>query len=521
MAATIAELLAARTADAGDRVFLRFAAHERSYAGFSADVASLAGGLRALEVGRGDLVAVLLPNCPELVLAWFALAHLGAVHAPVNTAFRGPGLRHALGLTEARVLVVDETLLDPLAAVAGELPALTTLIVRGDAQRAARDFPRHRVVAFGEVADAAPVERVEVDEQELGMLLFTSGTTGRSKACMLSHRFVVRQAQLFVEHLELRREDVLYCPFPLFHADAAVFTVAPALVLGATAALGERFSVRGFWPEIRALGATVFDFMGATLTMLHKQEPRADDAENPVRLGWGVPMPEFADAFERRFDLKLVEVYGLSDAGIVAYHPLDAPRRGACGRPVPPFEVKLLDEAGAEVPTGAVGEIAIRAHEPSVLMQGYFGMPERTLETFKDLWLHTGDLARFDADRYLHFVGRRKEVIRRRGENISAFEVEEVVEAHPAVREAAAYGVPSELTEEDVMVAVVLRDGAEVAAAELRAFCAERMARHMLPRYVDFVASLPRTPTEKVEKFKLVERGVTATTHDLEPGGRA
>jgi crotonobetaine/carnitine-CoA ligase len=472
-------------------------------------------------VRRADLVAVLLPNCPEFALTWFATGRLGAVHAPINTAFRGPGLRHAIDVTRAAVLVVDEALLEAVAGVAAELPSLTTLVVRGDASRAAGALPRHRVVAFDELVAAPPVAPVPVDDQELAMLLFTSGTTGRSKGCMLSHRFVIRHAELFVEHLRLRSDDVLYCPFPLFHADAAVFTVAPALVLGATAALGERFSVRRFWPEVRAFGATVFDFMGATLTMLHKQEPRPDDADNPARLGWGVPMPEFADAFERRFDVELVEVYGLTDAGIVAYHPLEAPRRGACGRPVQPFEVKLLDESGAEVPAGTVGEIAMRAHEPSVLMQGYFGMPEHTLETFRDLWLHTGDLARFDEDGWLHFVGRRKDVIRRRGENISAFEIEEVLEAHPAVREAAAYGVPSELTEEDVMVAVVLRDGAALEAQELSAFCAERMARHTLPRYVDFVPSLPRTPTEKVEKFRLVERGVSATTHDLEPGGRA
>jgi crotonobetaine/carnitine-CoA ligase len=521
MGGTVAGRLRLRAATHAERDFLRFPDARFSYADAWRRTELTAAGLRGLGIERGDLVAVLLPNCPEFVFVWFALAHLGAVHAPINTAFRGPGLRHAVDLTGAAVVIVDESLLGGLEEIAGELGGVETIVVRGDAAAAAARFPTRRVVGLAELEPAPLGDEAPVDDDDLAMLLFTSGTTGRSKGCMLSHRFLARQGELFARHLALREDDVLYCPFPLFHADAAVFTVAPALELGATAALGARFSVSGFWDEIRDLGATVFDFMGATLTMLHKQPPRPDDAANPVRLGWGVPMPDFADEFERRFDLRLVEVYGLSDAGIPVYHPLDAPRRGACGRPVEPFDVRLLDPRGHEVEAGEVGEIAIRANEPSLLMQGYFGMPERTLETFRDLWLHTGDLGRFDADGYLYFVGRQKEVIRRRGENISAFEVEEVLESHPAVREAAAFGVPSELTEEDVMAAVVLVDGASLTAPELIEHCAGRMARHMLPRYVDFVTALPRTPTEKVEKFKLVERGVTASTHDLQPGGRA
>ena len=520
MTATICQQLLRRAAEDGEQVFLRFSGRDLTYADFAADVACVAGGFHELGVAPNDLVAVLMPNCPELALAWFAISTVGAAHAPINTTFRGAGLRHALAVTRARVLVVDESQLDEVAEVAPRLSSLRVLVVRGDFARAAELTPKLSVVAFDQLHGAPPRPPAVVDEHRLGMLLFTSGTTGRSKGCMLSHRFIARQAELFVEHLALRRDDVLYCPFPLYHTDAAVFTVAPALALGATAALGARFSVRGFWPEVRAFGATVFDFMGATLTMLHRQGQCDDDADNPLRLGWGVPMPSFADAFERRFDLKLVEVYGSTDAGIVVYHPLEAPRRGSCGRPVSPFEVRIRDATDADVPVGEIGEIAIRASEESVLMEGYFGMPEHTAEVFRGGWLHTGDLGRLDDDGYLYFVGRSKDVIRRRGENISAFEVEEVLEAHPAVREAAAFGVPSDLTEEEVMAAVVLRDGAVLSAEELRAFCGERMARHMVPRYVDFVSSLPRTPTEKVEKFKLVERGITSTAQDLEPGGR-
>jgi crotonobetaine/carnitine-CoA ligase len=345
------------------------------------------------------------------------------------------------------------------------------------------------------------------------LVLFTSGTTGRSKGCLLSHRFAVRQAELMVRNFGLRADDVLYCPFPLFHLDATVMTVMPALVLGAVAAIGERFSASGFWPEVRAMGATVFDFMGATLTILHKRQSEVDDGDHRVRLGWGVPMPDFAAEFEDRFRVKLVEAYGSTDVGVPIYSDPALPRRpGSCGRPIPEYDVRIVDASDRPVPVGGVGEIVVRPNEPGLINDGYLGMPAESLAARRNLWFHTGDLARQDADGYVYFVGRLSDSIRRRGENISAFEVEEVVAAHPDILEAAAYGVPSDLTEEDVMVAVVPRPGRTVDPAALVAWCADRMARHMVPSYVDVVAALPKTPTEKVEKHALKARGVTPTT---------
>jgi crotonobetaine/carnitine-CoA ligase len=228
-------------------------------------------------------------------------------------------------------------------------------------------------------------------------------------------------------------------------------------------------------------------------------------------------MPDFAEAFEERFGVHLVESYGSTDVGVPIFYRADEPRRaGACGRPIPQYDVRLLDPDDHEVPVGDVGEIAVRPNEPHLITDGYLGMPEETVRATRNLWFHTGDLARRDADGYIYFVGRSKDAIRRRGENISAFEVEEGVEAHPDVLEAAAYGVPSELTEEDVMVAVVPRPGRTIDPAALVAFCAGRMARHMVPRYVEVMDALPKTPTEKIEKYRLRERGVTAQTWDAE-----
>lgn len=349
------------------------------------------------------------------------------------------------------------------------------------------------------------------------MVMFTSGTTGRSKGCVLSHRYAIRQAELMVEHLGLREDDVLYCPFPLFHLDGSVLTVMPALVLGATAAIGKRFSASGFWSEVSALGATVFDFMGATLTMLHKAPRTSTDGNNPVRLAWGVPVPEFAEEFEQRFGLRLFELYGSTDAGLPIYQPIDEPRRpGSCGRPIAAYDVRLFDEHDRPVGPGEVGEIVVRPNEPSIMSQGYFGMPEATVAANRNLWFHTGDLARCDADGWFYFVGRRAESIRRRGENISSFEIEEVLKLHPDVLDAAAYGVPSDLTEDDVMVALVAQPSAVLDPISVIEFCRNRMARHMLPRFVEIVDALPRTSTEKVEKQVLIGRGVGPATWDRE-----
>ncbi len=523
MTGTIDALLAERARTHADVPFLRFAGAELTFAEVDAAVDGLARGLAGLGVRARSLVAVILPNCPEFVLVWFASARLGAIEAPVNTAFRGPALAHLLELTEAEVLIVDESMCDGVAAVADSLTHVRVVVVRGDPSWAIEQFPQWKVLALSTLLlGGAPRGLTKSTHGEIDpvMLLFTSGTTGRSKGCVLSHRYAVRQAELAVEHLGLRADDVLYCPFPLFHLDATVLTVMPALVLGTTAAIGERFSASRFWDEIRAFGATVFDFMGATLAILHKQTPDRRDGDNPARLGWGVPLPpELAASFEARFGVRLVELYGSTDVGVPIYTPLDERRRpGSCGRPIPAYDVRLVDETDRPVDVGTVGEIVVRPNEPSLIMDGYYRMPEETVQATRNLWFHTGDLARADDDGFFYFAGRRTDSIRRRGENISAFEIEEAISLHPDVLEVAAFGVPSELSEDDVMVAIVARNGHRIDPVELVTFCESTMARHMVPRYIDVVDALPKTPTEKVEKYRLAARGPTTATWDRDRG---
>lgn len=506
-------------AEAPDQPFIRMLAGEWSYRQVDDEADCVAGGLAEQGVSRCDNVTLMLLNCIEFAVSWFALSRLGAVAAPVNTSFRGAALIDAINLVRSRLVVVHASLFPQLWEALPALSFIEKIVVVGkmplSPTAGARVVLPYEALRKPGWKDSG--HPPDIRFSELSLLLYTSGTTGRSKAAMISHRFVLGQASVVIKGLGLRKDDVLYCPYPMFHLDAAVMTVAPALLLRGVAAIGEKFSVSRYWDEVRALGATVFDFMGATLTMLWKQHARPNDRDNPARLGWGVPLPAWAPQFEERFACRLVELYGLTEAGTMIYTPLDAPRRpGSCGKPMGPFDVQLVDEDEVAVPAGSVGELVIRPTKPSMIMDGYFGMPDETLAAFRNLWFHTGDLLRADEKGYFYFVGRRKDIVRRRGENISAAEVEMVVESHPDVLECAVIGVPSEMTEEEVMVCVVAREPAALTPQALADFCAARMARFMVPRYVRVMRSLPKTPTDKVEKFRLLQEGIAAGTWDRE-----
>jgi carnitine-CoA ligase len=496
------------------RTFLRMPAETRTYGESADEVRRLAAGLSALGVAEGCNVGVFLRNRPEHVITTFAVAQLGGVTVPLNTDLVGQFLRHPLAIANCRYVIVEADLAARMREVLPELPDVHTVVVVGGAGPVA-DFARDlRVVPYGELTSAKPlVEVARLSDLDTAVILFTSGTTGRSKGCVLSHRYLVRQAENHAKYLALRADDVLYSPFPLFHIDAAVLTVGTAVVIGSTAAVGARFSVSGFWTEVREFDPTVLNFMGAMLALLWRRPASRDDRRHRIRLGWGVPMPAWSDAWRERFGFDLYEVYGLTDGGVVSYDPVPGGRRrGACGRVIPEFEVAIVSPEGDLLPPGDLGEIAIRPKETGTIMTEYVGMPAETLEAFRGLWLHTGDLGSLDEDGFLYFRGRIKDSIRRRGENISLSEVEAVMAGHPDVVEVAAVGVPSDLAEEDLMMCIVLRDQADATPADLAAYFAARAPRFMAPKYIELVPELPKTPTEKVEKFKLREAGVTAAT---------
>lgn len=490
------------------RVFLRVDGVDTTFGEFRDQVARLAGAMAERGVQPGTRLTVLMWNSLACVQTWFAANWVGAAWAPVNTEWRGQTLANAVRLAAPTLVLVDDELHDALLeAFDGQVPA-----------------PVHRVPAVDGVASLAGLmtsERVPTpvatSSLDTAALLYTSGTTGRSKACILSHRYFVGQAAIAVRDFGLRSDDVLYCPFPLFHADATALTTVPALLTGATAALSRRFSARKFWDEIRATDATVFDFMGATLSILYKADPRPDDRQHRVRLAWGVPVPDWAEDFERRFGLTVLELYGSVEVSIPVTQPFNQPRElGSCGRVTPEFEVRIADRRGDPVAASEVGELLVRPRIAGTVFDGYFGDPGATAAAYAGLWFHSGDMVRADGNGNLFFVGRGKDSIRRRGENISALEVEEGIEAHPDVIECAAVGIPSELTEEDVKVYIRPRPGSNVTADAVWLHCEATMARFQVPRYITFVEALPKTSTGKISKPALLEGTNTGPTWDRE-----
>ena len=504
---TLAAELRAAAAVSPDRVFLRTVHDELTYAQADAAVSARAADLRAAGVSKGDAVALIMRTDLPQVILWFALSSLGALHVPVDPTLRGPSLAHALRVADVGLVLAEEEIVPTVRHATGDLRAPPQVLAVRDLPDPATPDPVR-----------APIAPVDVDPLQTATLLFTSGTTGPAKACALSHRYLLRQGQLHAKHLELRAGDVLYCPFPLFHVDAATLTVSAALAVRATAALGPRFSASGFWDEIRAVRATVFNFMGATLTMVWKRPPTPADRDHRVRLAWGVPMPEWQAGFEARFGIPLRQVYGLTDAGIPVYDPVavDQQRAGRAGRVVEEYQIAIDESQRREGDPPGVGEILVRGREPGLVMNGYYGDDQATAATVVDGWVRTGDLGELDEDGYLAFHGRLSDSIRRRGQNISAFEVEELVTSHPDVVEAAAIGVPSDLTEEDVLVCVVRRAGSSLDADALATHCVAHGPRHLAPRYVRFLTELPKTPTEKVQKTALRTEAVTSDTRDVE-----
>jgi crotonobetaine/carnitine-CoA ligase len=511
---TVPALLARGAERNGDAAALRLDDDVLSFAGAFDAARRVASGLHELGARQGDHVAILLENSLDFYRAWFGVNQLGAVEVPINTAYRGDGLAYILEHSQARYLVVEDALVDRVLEIAGELSELRHLIVRGDAD--ATGFDVHTLDdVLATDPDGAPGPTVTPADP--AAVMYTSGTTGPPKGVVLPQGCPISWGEQTAERLGLVPGETHYCSFPLFHALAQYFATMPVFGNDGCTAIAPRFSASGFWGDVRRYGATSANMMGAVVSFVFSQPGRDDDADNPLRLAFGAPVPaSIIKDFERRFGLRFVEIYGSSEANVPLWNPLDDVRPGSCGKPIGRFDVRLVDELDADVPVGEVGEIAVRPHEPFSMMSEYYRQPEATAKAFRNLWFHTGDLARCDTDGYHYFVDRAKDSIRRRGENISSWEIETVLAKHADVADCAAFAVPSELTEDEVMVTVVAKPGHELEVEELLRFCADRMPPYMVPRYVDVVAELPRTPTGKIEKFRLRERGPTEATWDRE-----
>ncbi|HKA19640.1 MAG TPA: AMP-binding protein [Blastocatellia bacterium] len=521
----LSRLLEERASKYGDRVFLTFKGEESfSYNQLNERSNRFANGLCALGLSKGKKLTVMLPNCPEYLFLLFGAAKIGAVTVPVNTAYKGQLLSHVINNSDSELLVVDGQYLGIIDEIAEELPELKTVLVYSaepidsSQKKLLKGLEARQLNSLFDSSEEKST--VDLHHTDPVMILYTGGTTGPSKGVVMTNHFYYFYSRLVAESVGYTEQDTSYTCMPLFHINAQIGSIIAALYAGAQVALFQRFSSRTFWNEVRSSGATIFLGMGSVGNILMKNPPSDEDIDNRVRLAVVVPPPDDLEGFEKRFGLRVIyETFGMTEGLFLPPKLYEPRRRGCCGKPIDEYEISIVDDDDLPLPAGEIGELVVRPREPLTMMSGYYKMPEATLESFRNLWFHTGDLAYLDQEAFLYYVGRKKDAIRRRGENISAYDVETVVNQHPAIMESAAIAVPSELGEDDVKVVVVLRPGASLVPDELIKFCGSRMAYFMVPRYVEIADSLPKNPSQRIEKYKLRARGINAATWDRERAG--
>lgn len=526
-------LCAARTGEHPDRVVLDFDGGLWTWAELIEAAEALAGGLAGAGVASGDVVCHMSPNHPEAVVTMLGLLRLGAVECPVNAGLRGHQLAHVLNHSGARMLILDGSLADRLAEQLPAAPNLTIVVQRGPGLASSPAAAAEAVpsgsgsrtpagVASSEPQTPAGVAVVDYDDvRGSGMrpppfkppqpgdpmnIIYTSGTTGPAKGAVLPQAFPIEQARIKIEQWGLGADDVMFSALPLYHVNARFSSLGTALVMGGRVALVSRFSASTFWDQVRRSGATEVGVVGAVSSILLRQEPGPADRDHSVRMmhgAAGIPMDRRAD-FEERFGLRLVTGFAMTETGHFATtNPDDPMRYRASGRPVPQYEVAVVDADDNEVPAGTLGELVVRPRRPGVMMTGYHRQPEATLAAFRNLWFHTGDLATIEADGYIRWVDRAADAIRRRGEMISSTEVERAVCELDTVAECAAVGVPSELGEEEVKLVVVAEPGLTIDARGLQDHCRATLPDFCQPRYLEILDDLPKTATHKVNKHQL------------------
>jgi carnitine-CoA ligase len=496
----------------GDRPLLTIADVRWTHADAASAVARRAAALRQAGVQRGDRVAVMCGNRVEFLEVFLACGWIGAVSVPINTASMGPQIQYFLADSGARLLVIEAPFVERLMTTADlsqtQLSAIW-IVCGGTAPTTIGGVGSE---GFPSASDS--VEPVEVAPGDTLAILYTSGTTGPAKGVTCPHAQFYWWGVNTGRILGLKADDVLCTTLPLFHINA-LNTFAQAALVGAEVVYAPRFSASGFWSAMRAVDATVVYLLGAMVPILLAQPEGEGERSHRVRIGLGPGVPASAgEAFERRTGIKLLEGYGSTETNFAIATRADESSAGKMGWLQPGFDARVADATDVELPDGEAGELLLRADEPFAFATGYFNMPDKTIEAWRNLWFHTGDRVVRESDGAFRFIDRIKDAIRRRGENISSYEVEQVLLSHAAVASVAVYPVQSELAEDEVMASVVVRPGSAVGVAELAVHCEPRLPYFAIPRYIDIVGELPCTENGKIQKYKLRERGVTPTSWD-------
>jgi len=514
-----------------DRPFLQWGGNKaQTFAQVNRTVNRLAHGFARLGVGRDDKVVIFSRNSLDYIHSWFALNKLGAVQAPINTAYKGGFLEHQTNLSKARVMIVDRELVDSVVASEKNLPHVELVILwsaRGEKPGPAPKFKRIKTMDFRDVASRkSDNPNIEIAPQEIAGIIFTSGTTGPSKGVLMPQAHNYFFSEQCAHLVKLTDKDTYMSGFPFFHANAQLLTIYPCLIVGARCVLYEVFSPSEFVDRLYESKATVTNFLGVAMTFVHEQPPTPRDKGHNLRCVFSAPTAfKILPDFKKRFGVRhFVECFGMTEIAMPILTPLNRKRPdGACGVLLSDwYEARIVDpDTDEDVPDGEIGEFIVRHKQPWTLNAGYFGMPEKTAEAYRNLWFHTGDGMRRDKEGWYYYIDRIKDSLRRRGENISSYEVEAPILAHPAVDDCAVIAVPAdeEAGEDEVKACVVLKKGAKLTFEALMDWCDERMPYFVVPRYVEFCADLPKTPTEKVQKAKLRDAGINARTWDRVAAG--
>ncbi len=507
-----------------DRKFLDVLGQTYTYGEVDRAACRLANGLSNLGVSKGQTVVTLLDNSAEAVFIWFAINKIGAISVPVNTALKGDFLRHQVSDADATVVIAESDYAERVTNIADKLPVLQTIIYRGE-NPGLNDSKK--LIPWNELLSADDSDpQVEVAPGDLAMLIYTGGTTGPSKGCMISHNYTCSMARQMLTITNRDESTITWTPLPLFHFNAVATTVLCNMMVGAQVAIYPRFSVSNFWPEIERTGANDVGLLAAMMPML-ANAPDNDAMKRcfgQVKGVWGAPFaPDTQKIWKERFGAThtVAGGFGLSECSLPTILPFGTPAKpnSSGRRNTELFDVRIVDDNDVELPPNTPGEIIVRPRQPHVMFEGYWRRPEDTLKVMRNMWFHTGDIGMFDEDDYFFFMDRKKDYLRRRGENISSFEVEAAFRQHDAIDEVAAHAVLSDLGEDELKVTITLKPGVTLDPEVLCAWSADQMPYYAVPRYIEFRSALPKSPLGRVYKYQLRDEGVTPTTWDREKAG--
>jgi len=521
---TVTEVFARAVERFPDNVWLDFQGETYTYCDMDMRSTRLAHGLVARGVKRGDRVCSLLDSNVDSITLWLAANKLGAIHVPVNTAYKGTFLSHQFDDAGAEILVMEADYALRLNDIEEDLPQVRAVLVRGKEEPLPvyNRFKAERLsAAYVENDTTIPDENKPAD---LCMLIFTGGTTGPSKGCMISHNYACNLARQILKREARTEKTVNWTPLPFFHMNALGGSILSSAMVGARVAVFPRFSVSKFWEDIERSGATIVNLLGSMLTFI-ANAPDNDAAKRcfgQVFAVRGSPFPpDIQRKWKERFGVTITgsHNYGLTEAARVTTLADDEEGPiGNAGKINEDFDVRIVDDEDNEVPRGQPGEIIIRPRHPDIMFSGYWNRPEETLKIVRNLWLHSGDIGRMDENGFMFFVDRKKDYLRRRGENISSQELEATFKKHDAVKDVAVHAVFAE-TEDEVKATITLREGAVISEEELCAWCVDKVPYFAVPRFFEFRDDLPRNPVGRVLKYQLRDEGCTDKTWDREKAG--